>query len=113
VLEIAVEMGVPLAVAVVTGAVASVVILGKSALRPMDWDRTSASAITGIAVLSYIHSSIELSLQIPGYLIVFGIILGCGLARAASDRNLIRRSRSLVPAPPAEVPMLSMSIGRK
>lgn len=113
VLEIAVEMGVPLAVAVVTGAVASVVILGKSALRPMDWDRTSASAITGIAVLSYLHSTIDFSLQIPGYLIVFGIILGCGLARAASDRNLIRRSRSLVPAPPAEVPMLSMSIGRK
>jgi hypothetical protein len=27
---------------------------------------------------------IDFSLQIPGYLIVFGILLGCGLARAAS-----------------------------
>lgn len=112
-LEIAVEMGIPLAISVATAAIASVVILGKSALRPMDWDRSSSSAITGIAVLSYLHSTIDFSLQIPGYLIVFGIILGCGLARATSDRNLIRRSRSLVPAPPAEVPMLSMSIGRK
>jgi O-antigen ligase len=102
-LEIAVEMGIPLATAVVTAAVASVVILGESALRPMDWDRTSSSAITGIAVLSYLHSTIDFSLQVPGYLIVFGIILGCGLARATSDRNTIRKSRSLAPAPLAEV----------
>lgn len=111
-LEIAVEMGIPLAVAVVTAAVASVVILSRSALRPMDWDRTSSSAIAGIAVLSYLHSTIDFSLQIPGYLIVFGIILGCGLARATSDRNVSRRSRSPVAASLAEIPMLNLSNGR-
>jgi hypothetical protein len=42
------------------------------------------AAITGIALLSYLHSTIDFSLQIPGYLILFGILLGCGLARALS-----------------------------
>lgn len=87
ILEIAVEMGVPIAAAIVAAAFASVFILGRGALKSRDRERSVLAAIAGIAVLSYLHATIDFSLQIPGYLIVFGIILGCGAARASSNRE--------------------------
>jgi O-antigen ligase len=83
ILEIAVEMGIPIAALIMFAAIASIAILGRGALRSKDRGRTFLSAITGIAVLSYLHSTIDFSLQIPGYLILFGVLLGNGLARAA------------------------------
>jgi len=88
ILEIAVEMGAPIAALVVVAAIASVIILAKAALRSKDANRGLLSALTGIAVLTYLHSVIDFSLQIPGYLIVFGILLGCGLARATADKSV-------------------------
>jgi O-antigen ligase len=85
ILEIAVEMGVPVAATVVMAALASLFILARAAVRSEGRSRRSLAAITGIAVLSYLHSLIDFSLQIPGYLIVFGILLGCGLARATAS----------------------------
>jgi O-antigen ligase len=84
ILEIAVEMGVPVASMIVIAALASLFILGRAALRSNDRSHSSLAAITGIVVLSYLHSLVDFSLQIPGYLIVFAILLGCGLARACS-----------------------------
>jgi O-antigen ligase len=84
ILEIAVEMGVPVAAIVILGALASLLILARAAVRHEGRSRRWLAAITGIAVLSYLHSLIDFSLQIPGYLILFGILLGCGLARASS-----------------------------
>jgi hypothetical protein len=98
-LEIAVEMGIPIAAMIVLAAAASLFMLARAALRCKDRSRSSLSAITGIAVLSYLHSIIDFPLQIPGYLIPFGILLGCGLARAASEPAKPRkmRSREFVP----------------
>jgi len=90
----AVEMGIPIAAMVVIAAAASLFILVRAALRSKDRSQTSLAAITGIAVLSYLHSIIDFSLQIPGYLIVFGILLGCGLARASSEQTTVQRARS-------------------
>jgi O-antigen ligase len=87
ILEIAVEMGIPIAVLVVGAALASLVILARAAVRSERRSRRTLAAITGIAVLSYLHSTIDFSLQIPGYLILFAILLGCGLARAASTET--------------------------
>jgi O-antigen ligase len=84
ILEIAVEMGIPVAVMIVIAALASLLILARAAIKAEGRSRSSLAAITGIAVLSYLHSTIDFSLQIPGYLIVFGILLGCGLGRASS-----------------------------
>jgi O-antigen ligase len=84
ILEIAVEMGILIAAMVVMAAIASLIILAKAAVRTGESGRSSLSAITGIAVLSYLHSMIDFSLQIPGYLILFAILLGCGLARATA-----------------------------
>ena len=96
ILEIAVEMGIPIAAMVVVASVASLVILAQAALSSKDRGRSTLSAITGIAVLSYLHSMIDFSLQIPGYLILFGILLGCGLARASEPTKTPRtESREL------------------
>ena len=35
---------------------------------------------------SYLHSTVDFSLQIPGYLIVFGSLIGCWLARSVADQ---------------------------
>jgi hypothetical protein len=39
---------------------------------------------------------IDFSLQIPGYFVVFGILLGCGLARASVVGTESRRERTAV-----------------
>jgi hypothetical protein len=77
-------MGIPVAAAVVIAALASLLILARGAIRSDGRSRRTLAAITGIAVLSYLHSLIDFSLQIPGYLVVFAILLGCGLARACA-----------------------------
>ena len=84
ILEIAVEMGIPVAAMVVIAALASLFILARAAVKSEGRSRRSLAAITGIAVLSYLHSMIDFSLQIPGYLVLFGVLLGCGLARASA-----------------------------
>lgn len=84
ILEIAVEAGLPIAAAIVIAAVASLLILGRAVIRSEGRSRRSLAAITGIALLSYLHSTIDFSLQIPGYLVLFGVLLGCGLALALS-----------------------------
>jgi O-antigen ligase len=84
ILEIAVEMGIPVAAMVVIAALASLFVLARGVLKSNGRSRRMLAAITGIAVLSYLHSLIDFSLQIPGYMILFAILLGCGLARAFS-----------------------------
>jgi O-antigen ligase len=93
ILEIAVEMGIPIAAMVVIAAAASLIIIGGAAIRSTDRTRSTLAAITGIAVLSYLHTTIDFSLQIPGYLIVFGILLGCGLAGASAEAKVPIRNR--------------------
>ena len=84
ILEIAVEMGIPVAAMVVIAALASLFVLARGVVKSKGRSRRSLAAITGIAVLSYLHSMIDFSLQIPGYLIFFSILLGCGIATATS-----------------------------
>jgi O-antigen ligase len=87
ILEIAFEMGIPVAVLIAIGAIASMTILLRAAAKSESGDRSMLAAIAGIATLSYLHSMIDFSLQIPGYSIVFGILLGCGLARALTTKT--------------------------
>jgi O-antigen ligase len=102
ILEIAFEMGIPLALALVLAAIASVLVLARSAIGSSGRRRSMLAALAGIAVLTYLHATIDFSLQIPGYAIVFGILLGCGLAQAtATDRS--QDSTSHAGRRPAEV----------
>jgi O-antigen ligase len=98
ILEIAVEMGIPVAAMVVIAALASLFILARAALLSESRSRRPLAAITGIAVLSYLHSMIDFSLQIPGYLVLFGILLGCGLAKASAAPAAVGAVRSFAPA---------------
>ncbi|MBN9003788.1 MAG: O-antigen ligase family protein [Rhizobiales bacterium] len=97
VLEIFVEMGIPIGTAVLLGAIAAVLFLGRGALKGADHDQNSLAAVAGIAALGFAHSTIDFSLQIPGYFIVFWIVLGCGLARASADGVTGAKARSRRP----------------
>jgi O-antigen ligase len=108
VLEIAVEMGIPMTVLIVTAALASLLILARAVVQSDGRTRRSLAAIAGIAALGYLHSLIDFSLQIPGYLIVFAVLLGCGIARAIAFSSEVdagsrqenaskQRSRASVP----------------
>ena len=96
ILEIAVEMGLPVAGMVTLAALASIFLLVRRALKADLRYRVSLAAIAGIAVMTYLHSLIDFSLQIPGYSIPFGILIGCGLADATADRSSRRRRPSRV-----------------
>jgi O-antigen ligase len=87
ILEIAVEMGIPVAGAVLVGAIASVLILLRGGMRARDPGRGVLSATAGIAILGYLHSMIDFPLQVPGFLVVFGILLGAGLASVSTELN--------------------------
>ena len=94
--EIAFEMGLPVAGMVMLAALASIYLPVRRALDASQGHRVSLAAIAGIAVMTYLHSLIDFSLQIPGYAIPFGILIGCGLADATADRSSRRRSSSAV-----------------
>jgi O-antigen ligase len=100
ILEIAVEMGVPIAAMIVCAAIASLYILARAALRSKGKSRGSFAAIAGIATLAYLHSLIDFSLQIPGFFIVFWILLGCWLAQSQVEKPKVWRTsaRDFVPA---------------
>jgi len=96
ILEITVEMGIPVAVMIGIAALASFFILLRATLRSKDRSRVSFSAMTGVVVLTYLHSIIDFSLQIPGCLIVFWILLGCWLARSFDEKLLVPRASAVV-----------------
>jgi O-antigen ligase len=98
ILEIAVEMGIPVAAMAVTAALASLFILARGAVTSEGRSRRLLAAIAGIVVLSYLHSMIDFSLQIPGYLIPFAILLGCGIARASAAPTEAGAMRLRMPA---------------
>jgi len=112
ILEIAFEMGIPVAATVAIGAAFSVVILIKAAINASDrTDRRTLSAIAGIATLAYLHSTVDFSLQIPGFFVVFAILLGCGLAMAVAKRDRHRRRRnSARPATPDRPALVALQM---
>lgn len=93
-LEIAFEMGIPVAGLITLAALVSIFVVVRRALNADQRHRVSLAAIAGIAVTTYLHSLIDFSLQIPGYSIPFGILIGCGLADATADRSGRRRRSS-------------------
>ena len=84
ILEIAFEMGAPIALIVTAAALVSIILLGHAAMRCEGRERRCLAAASGISVLTFLHSTVDFSLQIPGFFAVFAILLGCGLARASA-----------------------------
>jgi len=90
-LEIAADMGLPIAGLVVLGwAVMFGVLIHGVRMRHRDLVvPVSALAVAGLAAL---HSLIDFSLQIPGYAIVAMALIGAGLAQSFSSRDGAREA---------------------
>jgi hypothetical protein len=79
-------------VAIIVASIISLCLLVRGATAYDGSSRNIFAAIAGVAVLSYLHAMVDFSLQIPGYLIMFGTLLGCGLAATCLPPQ--RRERS-------------------
>jgi len=91
-LELASEVGVPLALLVTSAWIVALLVLIKG-VRERRRDLILPIAGCLVAILALLHSGIDFSLQIPGFAITVAGIVGCGLAQsfrravpAASDR---------------------------
>lgn len=96
-LEIATDMGLPIAILVV---MAWVTILGVlfNGIIVRRRGRLFPAAALSVALLGVLHSLIDFSLQIPGYAIVALALVGAGLAQSfASDRRGTRAPSGAAP----------------
>ena len=80
-LEIASEMGLPLAELVITGWAGVFAVLGFG-LWTRNRDQIVVVAALAIASLGILHSLIDFSLQIPGFALVVFALVGAGLAQS-------------------------------
>jgi len=86
-LEVASDMGVPIAVLVVVSWIVIFAVLVHGA-RVRRRDLIIPVAALAVAMLAVLHSLIDFTLQIPGYSIVALALIGAGLAQSfASDRT--------------------------
>lgn len=88
-LEIAVEIGLPVTIIILS----CCLILGYALLTGcLRRRRDRIMPISGLCVglLGVGHSSVDFSLQIPGYAVVFAAVVGCGLAQTFPDRTSAR-----------------------
>src|SRR5262249_41097167 len=80
-LELAVELGLPMAGLVAFAWLVALLILGHGTRRSR---RETVAPLTALAValIALLHSSIDFSLQVPGYtIVVFGVV-GVGIAQS-------------------------------
>ncbi len=83
-LELASEVGLPLALLITAGWMAMLIVLARGVLcRSRDAVLPLAAAAT--ASLGLLHSTVDFSLQIPGYSIPFFALFGVGLAQSFSS----------------------------
>jgi len=85
-LEIAAEVGIPLAAAVAFGWAAIFVVLVRG-IRIRKRDRIIPLAAFSVAFIAVLHSLVDFSLQIPGYSIVVCAVVGAGLAQSFRSKR--------------------------
>jgi O-antigen ligase len=84
-LEIAADMGVPIATLVVVAWIVIFVVLVRGALIRRHGVLVPVAALA-VALLAVLHSTIDFSLQIPGYAIVALSIIGAGVAQSFREQ---------------------------
>jgi O-antigen ligase len=82
ILEIAIEMGLPIALSIVSAAFWIVRKIYAAALASEGRRRADLLALASVAVLAFTHSLSDFSLQIPGFLTLFAVLLGVALSSA-------------------------------
>jgi O-antigen ligase len=100
-LELASDMGIPIAVIVALGWLAALVILGKACRGPRHNLVAPLSAFA-VSLIALFHSSIDFSLQIAGYSIVVFAVLGLGLSQALVRQVIPDRPAGQINSPPLE-----------
>jgi O-antigen ligase len=92
-LEIASDMGIPIATLVVVAWIVIFAVLIRGALVRRR-DLVVPVAALAVAILAVLHSLIDFSLQIPGYAIVALALIGTGLAQSSSSRSSSSREKT-------------------
>jgi O-antigen ligase len=87
-LELAAEMGLPLAVLVTVGWLLALVLLWRGVISGRRRDIVPLGALT-VALIALLHSLVDFSLQIPGYAIVVFALVGMGLAESLQSREIL------------------------
>jgi O-antigen ligase len=95
-LEIAADMGIPIAVLVVVAWIVVFAVLIRGALIRRR-DLVVPIAALAVAVLAVLHSLIDFTLQIPGYSIVAMALIGTGLAQSLAASRGITPEKSGIP----------------
>jgi O-antigen ligase len=90
-LEIASDMGLPLATVVIAGWVAVFAVLGYG-LWTRNRDQIIMVAALATASLGILHSLVDFSLQIPGFALVVFALVGAGLAQSFRAASVRRRA---------------------
>jgi O-antigen ligase len=83
-LELAADLGIPLASLVVLSWVIALAVLARG-VATRRRDRIVPSAAFAVALLASTHSLLDFSLQIPGYAVIVFSLLGAGLAQSFSN----------------------------
>lgn len=99
-LELAAEMGLPLAAVVYLGWLTLFVILA-AGIRKRRRDMVMPLAALSVGLIAVLHSCIDFSLQIPGYAIVIFALAGVGLAQSFASKS--REGQGL---PPENCPII-------
>lgn len=85
-LELAAEMGLPFTLIVGVGWIAMLAILGRGMLV-RNHDAILPTSAFWIGVLAIVHSQVDFPLQIPGFALAIGPILGMGMAQSFSAKG--------------------------
>jgi len=97
-LELAAEVGIPLALIIVVGWIVILLVLIRGAGRSRR-DTVVPLGALAVSIIAILHSSVDFSLQVSGYSIIVFALVGVGLADsfniAAPHRRRIRRSESI------------------
>jgi hypothetical protein len=98
-LELAAELGIPLALVIVVSWIVILLVLIRGTRRSRR-DTVVPLAALAVSLIALLHSSIDFSLQVSGYAIVVFALVGVGLAQSfetASSHRHRRRSRRSEP----------------
>jgi O-antigen ligase len=95
VLEIAADMGLPVAALVVVAWIVILVVLLRGAVIRRR-DRIIPIAAAAVGLLAALHSLVDFSLQIPGYAIVALALIGAGLAQSFVSQRSRRPGHAIV-----------------
>ncbi len=101
-LELAVELGIPLALVIAAAWISALVVLIRGTRRSRR-DTVAPLAALAVSLIALLHSSIDFSLQIPGYAIVVFALLGVGLAQSFETGSVARHRRRRRESPDDEI----------